>query len=199
MHCRPRIEMRTSLAAGMFMLCTATGGWADRLAVEAEADSNLKHFTRVDLHVFAGSKPIRDSDFKFLRSIGVKYILEVKFLPDLTGRERSQAAKYGLKFYSVPMNASPVSPSVRHVNEALRIIRAHQPIYIHCVLGRDRTGLLAGLYKIYFEGLPKEDAYRIMKSEGFRSTFFVHGLKVYFDKHSTPPTALAAQTKRRRR
>jgi len=70
------------------------------------------------------------------------------------------------------------------VNEALRIMHTDQPIYLHCVLGRDRTSMLAGLYRIYFDGMTKEEAYRQMKAEGFRDVWFLHGLKEYFDKHA---------------
>jgi hypothetical protein len=51
--------------------------------------------------------------------------------------------------------------------------------------------LLAGLYRIYFEGMTKEAAYRTMKAEGFRDVFFLHGLKAYFDKHALPPSRSA--------
>jgi hypothetical protein len=44
--------------------------------------------------------------------------------------------------------------------------------------------MLAGLYRIYFDGMTKEEAYRRMKAEGFRDVWFLHGLKAYFDKHA---------------
>ncbi len=78
----------------------------------------------------------------------------------------------------------------RHVDAALRIMRTKQPIYIHCVLGRDRTGLLAGLYRLYFEGYSKQSDEQLMKNEGFRNVFFLSGLKRYFDRHTTVPTDL---------
>jgi len=161
----------------------AATGWANGVS--------LKHFTQIDSRVFAGSKPVKDADFEFLRNKGVKFILQADFLPGLSGHERAQAKKFGIEYLSVPMNASPIAPRQKHVNEALRIMRTRQPIYIHCVLGRDRTGLLAGLYRIYFEGMPAAEAYRMMQAEGFRSGFFLHGLKAYFDKHAAAPPGLA--------
>jgi protein-tyrosine phosphatase len=154
-------------------------------------ETHLKHFTQVDEHVFAGSKPTTAEDFEFLRSKGVKFILQANFLPGMKGGEKERAAKYGIEYFSVPMNASPVPPLKRHVNRALRIMRTHQPIYLHCVLGRDRTGLLAGLYKMYFDGLSKEDAYAFMRKEGFRDGFFLRGLKTYFDKNTAFPAELS--------
>ena len=152
--------------------------------------TSLAHFTQVDTQVFAGSKPTKDADFEFLRLKGVKYILQADFLPALSGEEREKAEKFGMTYSSVEMNASAVAPQERHVNEILRIMRTRQPIYLHCVLGRDRTSLLAGLYRIYFEGMSKKEAYQLMKEEGFRDVFFLHGLKAYFNKHSKVPEEL---------
>jgi hypothetical protein len=138
---------------GVLVLLATPLIWADGPIVDAApAGTSLKHFTQVDEGIFAGSKPSKDADFEFLRSKGVKYILQAHFLPAMTGRERSQAAKYGLEFLSIPMNASPIAPSAKHVNAALRIMRTRQPVYIHCVLGRDRTGLLTACTRFILRG-----------------------------------------------
>lgn len=90
---------------------------------------------------------------------------------------------------TVPMNASPIPPFERHVNRILFTIRdpQFQPVYVHCVLGRDRTNLIAGLYKIYFLGVVRREAWQEMKQDGFPSWWFVHGLTVYFHKHADRP------------
>jgi hypothetical protein len=53
------------------------------------------------------------------------------------------------------MNASPIPPSEKHVDQILHTIhnKQFQPVYVHCVLGRDRIGLISGLYKMYFLGI----------------------------------------------
>ncbi len=155
----------------------------------------LRHFSQIGGNVYFGSKPHNDADFEFLRSHGIRYILEVHFLPGLTGPETKKARKYGIAFVSVPMNASPIAPSAKHVNDALQCMRAakYQPIYLHCVLGRDRTSLLAGLYRIYFLDMPTDRAYQEMKASGFRNTWFLKGLKHYFDRNLTPSRELVAE------
>jgi hypothetical protein len=46
------------------------------------------------------------------------------------------------------MNASPIPPSEKHVDQILHTIhnKQFQPVYVHCVLGRDRIGLISCLY-----------------------------------------------------
>jgi Tyrosine phosphatase family len=145
--------------------------------------TSLVHFTRIAEGVYSGSKPHNEADFEYLRSIGVRYILELHFLPFLTGPEKEKARRHKIEFVSVRMNASPVSPSEKHVNQALEIMKKYQPVYVHCVLGRDRTGLVAGLYREHVLGVPKDKALHDMKEAGFRKSWFVSGLSRYFKKH----------------
>lgn len=153
--------------------------------------TSITHFAQVDTSVYLGSKPKSSADFEFLRSKNIRYILNVKFLPFLTGPEKAKAKRYGIEFLSVLMNASPVAPCEKHVDEALRMMRTHQPIYVHCVLGRDRTNLLGGLYRMYFLGVSRQKAWSEMKQDGFRDVWFLKGLSHYFEKHSTAPPDLA--------
>ena len=77
------------------------------------------------------------------------------------------------------MNASPIPPSQKHVDQILLTMRDKklQPIYVHCVLGRDRTSLTSGLYRIYFLGVSKNDAWREMRQSGFKTWWILRGLK----------------------
>jgi hypothetical protein len=155
----------------------------------AQAPTSLKHFSEIDKDVYVGSKPHTDQDFEYLKAHNVHYILNARFLPFLSGGEKRKAQRYGMKFISVPMNASPIAPSRYHVDQILRTLHApeFQPVYVHCVLGRDRTSLILGLYKIYFLGLSKDAALAEMRKSGFRTVWFLHGLKSYFDKEADQP------------
>src|ERR1051326_2825089 len=147
--------------------------------------TKIVHFAQVDDGVYKGSKPKNDADFRFLESKHVKYILDLNFLPLFAIEEKRKARKYGMVFIRVPMNASPVSPSEKHVNAALRIL--HDPkfhsIYFHCELGRDRTSLVTALYQMYFHGMSQQDAWKKMKEDGYKDWWGIWGLKSYFEKH----------------
>ncbi len=158
------------------------------------AGVKLAHFAELDKSVYVGSKPHSDADYAFLQSKNVHTIVNARFWPFFSRGERSKAKHYGMTLISRTMNASLIPPSEKHVNEILLTLRDNQaqPVYLHCVLGRDRTGLITALYRIYFLGIPQKEAYAEMKRSGFPSSFMVHGLKIYFDKHAnTKPAALA--------
>jgi hypothetical protein len=190
---RTRIAQRVKLLLSLLLICLpATNVYAlgqELVAEQLAPGTSLKHFAQIDTRVFVGSKPKTDEDFAFLQSKHIRYILNAHFLPFLSGGESRKAKRYGIRLLSMPMNASPVPPSAKHVNRILLTLRdrQYQPIYLHCVLGRDRTSLIAGLYKIYFLGLPKDKAYHEMLESDFKTWWFTRGLKSYFRKHSSQP------------
>lgn len=157
--------------------------------------TTIIRFGRVDAGVYRGSKPHSEADFRFLQSKHIRYILDIRFLPFLTGPEKRMAKQYGISFLTSPMNGSPVSPSEKHVDRILLILRdrRYRGVYFHCDLGRDRTSLIAALYEMYFLGMSKDAAWREMKSYGFKDDWTLRGLKDYFEKHAKPsPELLAA-------
>jgi len=173
---------------------------AGTLVAQSQTGTSLNHFAEIDKHVYVGSKPHTDKDFEFLQSQHVRYILNARFLPFLSGFEKRKAKRYGMQFLSVPMNASPVPPSRKHVDQILLTMQnaEFQPVYVHCVLGRDRTSLISGLYKIYFLGVSKNDAWAEMRQSGFKTWWILHGLKAYFDKQASRPPAELKHTAKTR-
>ena len=174
-------------------MCVGFGLVAQTNGQNYPAGVKLAHFAELDRNVYIGSKPHSDADFAFLQSKNIHTILNARFWPFFSWRERRKARRYGMTLISRTMNASPIPPSEKHVDEILLTLRKKQmqPMYLHCVLGRDRISLIAGLYRIYFLGIPKKQAYAEMKRSGFPSWFGVIGLKLYFNKHSsTKPTVL---------
>ena len=66
-------------------------------------------------------------------------------------------------------------PTPRQAAEAVAaIVRASGPVYVHCSHGRDRTGLVVGLYRVFVDGLSPDLAYAEMVATGFRP--INHGL-----------------------
>jgi protein tyrosine/serine phosphatase len=159
---------------------------------QRKAGSTLAHFGKVDDGVYKGSRPRSDADFRFLQSRHVKYILDLQLIPSLLGAEQKRAKRYGMKVIHARINASPMPPAEKHIALILAILRdsRYRPIYFHCALGRDRTALVAALYKMYFMGMSQQDAWRYMKGAGFKEAWIRNGLKNYLQNHPTPPQAL---------
>ena len=162
------------------------------LTVSAAAHPPLQHFSKVADGVYKGSTPRNEAAFAMLRSYGIRTIVDIDFLPLTSRFEKSKADRYGMRFFAVKMNGSPVPPSERHVNQILAILhdKRYHPVYFHCALGRDRTSLIAALYKMYFEGYSERRAWQYMRESGFKDSWTLRGLKTYLDEHPRRPPGL---------
>ena len=160
---------------------------------QTAAGAKLAHFEKVDEGVYKGSRPRTDADFRFLQSRHVKYILDLQLLPFRQRGEQKRAKRHGMEVIHVRLNASPVPPSEKHIASALAILRdkAYHPIYFHCAYGRDRTALVAALYKMYFMGMSEQDAWQYMLEAGFKESWLRNGLKKYLFNHPTAPASAA--------
>jgi DSP-PTPase phosphatase fused to NAD+ Kinase len=153
--------------------------------------THLVRFQELDEGIYKGSKPKNDADYEFLQSKGIKYIVELRLFPWLNVGEKRKVKKYGMTLLTGTINASPMTPSEKHVNAVLCLLRdkRYHPIYFHCDLGRDRAMLIAGLYEMYYQGKSKEEAYKEMKYYGFKDDWTLNGLKNYFETHSRQPVS----------
>ncbi len=154
--------------------------------------TSIVRFAQVDDGVYRGSTPKSNADFRFLKSKHIRYVLSLEFIPLLSEFEERKAKKYGISLMHATMNGSPIQPSEKHVNHILLILRDKRfhPIYLHCALGRDRTSLIAALYKMYFHSMSRQAAWREMKSFGFKDSWTLRGLRSYFEEHSNRPRSL---------
>jgi len=167
----------------------------------AAAGSKLKYFSSVDDGVYKGSRPRIDADYRFLQSLHVKYIVDLQVLPLLTRLEQRKARRYGITLIPGIMNASPFSPSEKHVDKILAILRdgRYHPVYFHCKFGRDRTSVIAALYKMYFLGMSQQEAMQYLHESGygFKNGWLRGGLTRYLKKHPTPPADLLSSSQTR--
>ena len=169
---------------------------SDVVGQPATAGSTLKHFGSVDVGVYKGSRPKSDADYRFLQALHIKYIVDLQALPFLTHSEQRKAKEYGITVLPGTMSASPFSPSEKHVDKILSILRdgRYHPVYFHCKFGRDRTSVIATLYNMYFLGMTEPEAMQYLHDSGYAFKFgwLRSGLTRYLRNHPTPPASLNA-------
>jgi len=155
--------MRSLTAAGLLLCLTSLPSCAfnEEFAV-----------SRVDAGVYRGRPPRSPAEFERLRSAGVKTILDLQIVvPQVSLREERLAAEYGITYRHYPV--SPFPGGTDEIEGAYRLLLRKQdyPIYIHCYQGRDRTGLLVGLYRVRCQGWQPKDAYDEMTRSGMHEAF----------------------------
>ncbi len=145
--------------------------------------------TEVAPGVFEGYKPRTEADFKALRARGVHTILSLEELPWDIWPERRKAQRAGIQYLDVPILASPLEPREKDVTAALLFLNdpALRPIFVHCLLGEDRTTFIIGLYRIYFQDWSPQAAWEEMLRSGFHARWSLHGFETYFWHHTQKP------------
>ena len=153
------------------------------------ANAEIERFAEVSLGIFRGSKPTTQADFDFLKAHGVRAILSLQTLPWDIFTERRHARENKIEYRNVYIPALFLAPSERHVKEVLLTLAdpSLHPIFIHCRLGRDRTGMIVGLYRIYYQNWTPEAAWDEMLRLGFKVDWTLRGLQTYFWRHTQKP------------
>lgn len=132
----------------------------------------ITRFGKVGDKLYRGSAPTMPADFEKLQQNGVKTIISLlhpdnpKEIPLLLA-ERQLAAKYGMEFVNVPLPFG-VDPPPDMVAKFLGAIDDSKGFsYVHCRLGRDRTGTMAAVYEMARGGKTNAEAYATMRSFDF--------------------------------
>jgi len=111
--------------------------------------------------------------------------------------ERSLAEEAGLKFVKIPMSTRVV-PTAGELARFLEVVAdpGSQPVYVHCVGGRHRTGVMTAVYRMAQEGWSAEQAFNEMKRFKFGADFLHPEFKDFvFGYPAVLATSGAAQTR----
>ena len=119
----------------------------------------------------------------------MRTILSLEWLPWDVWPERRHARRNAIEYRDVPILASPLEPSEKHVKEALLTLNdaCLRPIFLHCLLGKDRTTFIIGLYRVYFQDWTPQAAWAEMLRSGFHRAWRLRGFETYFWHHTQKP------------
>jgi tyrosine-protein phosphatase SIW14 len=185
----------TASLAGPAAAKTATPA-ASAQAVAIPANIHIDNFGVVNANYFRGGQP-KGQDFADLKQLGVKLVIDLAEEGDVN--EGANAANAGMKFLRIPMNTSD-KPSPEVVAQFLKLVTdpANQPVYVHCMGGRHRTGVMTAAYRMTQQGWTADQAFAEMKQYKFGADFlhptlksFVYSFYAGLDK-SHPSNAVLA-------
>ncbi len=144
------------------------------------SQAEIKRFIELEKgKIYRGSQPTEDQDYRTLKSLGVKTIVNLRWDTSVE-KSKEMAKKYGFKFINLPMKASEW-PKNEIVDTALKNIksRANQPVFLHCQHGKDRTGLIGALYRVETQKWDAKEARQEWIEMGF-SVRWLRELDNYF-------------------
>jgi protein tyrosine/serine phosphatase len=137
------------------------------LAVPAQAQTTLPNFGSVDPTgvIFRGAQP--NSKTGELKKLGIQEVLIVKRqTANEVDVERERLRDLGIHADYIPMdwNHADVKLLCNQVVEAVQFLqaqkRARKKTYFHCTMGQDRTGAVAGLFRMVDQGWSASRAFK---------------------------------------
>jgi len=190
--------VRTSTAllfvAFLFAPSAARTSWSAtpaNSAAVALANIHIDNFGQVGDRYYRGAQP-KAGDYAALAALGIKTIVNLTS-DDADPRERALAEAAGLAYAAIPMTTH-AAPTAAQIAEFLKIVNdpASGPVYVHCVGGRHRTGVMTAVYRITHDSWSPDQAFREMKQYKFGADYLHSEFKTFVYSYVAPAVAAAA-------
>jgi tyrosine-protein phosphatase SIW14 len=123
----------------------------------------LTNVGRMAPGILRGAQP-KPEGYATLKAMGVRTVINLR----TRHGERKAVEVAGMRYVEIPMNAMKnVDPAA--VRKALSVMTdpANQPVFVHCAHGKDRTGVVAAVYRMEVDGWSVADAEAEMEAFGF--------------------------------
>jgi len=140
----------------------------------------------VNPNYYRGAQP-KEHDYTDLAALGVKTLINLTS-DDAEPNERAMTEGAGMSYFQIQITPHQ-PPTPAQLTEFLRIVNdpANQPIYVHCVGGRHRTGVMTAAYRMTGEGWTADQAFKEMKQYNFGADFLHSEFKEFvYGYHPAP-------------
>jgi tyrosine-protein phosphatase SIW14 len=156
------------------------------LTFSIQASADLRRFVHVAEGIYRADQPDTKEDYEKLKSLGIKTIINLRHEVAWQEKEAKIAATMGFTYLSYPMKPWEYPDDVK-VQEILDHLTSakDQPVFVHCKAGKDRTGMIIGLYRVHYEGWSASAAYAEMRALDFNPLLLP--LTMYFKRNAFLP------------
>src|ERR1700730_12278309 len=122
--------------------------------------------------LYRGAQP-NEQGLEELKKLGITTVVDLRAEDRRKLEwERQQAERLGMRFVHIPI-AGFAAPTNEEVAQFLSLFSdPQQKIFVHCLLGEDRTGVFVATYRMSVQKWPVTQALREMYSFGFNG--FLH-------------------------
>ncbi len=131
--------------------------------------SGVENAFQVSASLFRGAQP-SEPGLAELKKLGISVIVNLRERGSEVESERKLVEALGLRYVSIPVG-SWSAPAREQVVEFLTLLRRSpgDKIFVHCHLGRDRTGVMIAAYRVAEQHWSAGQAIAEMHTAGFHA------------------------------
>jgi tyrosine-protein phosphatase SIW14 len=144
---------------------TMSSAYGDKLKIRG-----IPNPGKINDALYRGAQP-NEQGLEELKKLGITTIVDLR--AEDRGKaewEKQQAEKLGMKFVHIPI-AGFAAPTNEEVVQFLSLFKndPNQKIFVHCLLGEDRTGVFIATYRMGIQKWPVTQAMHEMNTFGFNA------------------------------
>ena len=187
----PSGQVRSATLAVLTALVVSAGAAAQSPLASAV---RIDNFAKVNESYFRGAQPV-GSDYEDLAKLGVKTVINLIGDSDLDATEPSSVQEQGMRYVAIPMSTRQ-APTTDQLQKFLTIVNdpESQPVYVHCVGGRHRTGVMTAVYRMMKDGISGAEAFNEMKRYKYGPDFLHPEFKKFVYEFDAKKTAAVVTT-----
>lgn len=180
--------MRMIAAIGLFALTLGVPAAAQTVAPAPDA-FKIYNFGKVNDDYYRGAQPT-GNDYAALAALGVKTVVNLTNDDDGEATERALVEQHGMRYVGIPMSTRK-PPTDAEIAAFLAAVDEEGAVYVHCVGGRHRTGVMTAVYRMTRDGLTGAQAFQEMKQFKYGPDFLHPEFKKFVHTYQ-PKTAAAS-------
>lgn len=181
---------RVALLAFCLAVPAVSRAAEDAVAKSTSIAEGVPNFLEVAPGVYRGGHPT-SAGWAYLKAKGVRTVVRLHLPSEGSDDEAEALGMTVIDASGPPATIKDVfgAPKPERLKLAVESLNDEslRPVYVHCLHGEDRTGLIVGLYRVLHGGQTKVAAYREMRRHGFHRS--LRGLRAVwkrFDGRSIP-------------
>jgi len=150
---------------------------------------SIYNLAKVNDDYYRGGQPMGD-DYANLAALGVKTVINLTNEEDGREEEQRMVEQHGMRYVNMPMTTRR-PPTDAEITAFLELVDAEGGVYVHCVGGRHRTGVMTAVYRMTRDGLTGDQAFKEMKQYKYGPDFLHPEFKKFVRAYQPPAIAAA--------
>ena len=124
-------------------------------------------FRRISDQIYAGAAPTSEQIKEMQHRFGLTAVLSLDNQAGMKIAPTLASLKIKHFFYPINPEESIIGSNLKFLAKNLNQILSNQPIYIHCLAGKDRTGLIQAIFRIKKQNWQVDKALSEVKQYGY--------------------------------